>query len=140
LLSKDKNVDDIGLNHGDDNFMFNYAKDQDAQKDDLDRKYEYDDTKIKPKPMLITHKKNPNTRSHYGQDSHVRGRDPLGKNDFMTANKLMKNGRSYVNPLILDSLSKINIVRECTLYDDTIPDIDTDTFLNEDNIITNMDE
>jgi hypothetical protein len=84
----------------------------------------------------------PRTGIQYGQDDHVRGRDPLGFKSRFNAMKVSPLRRDEPKPpLTLEMMEKLNVLNsrtgKKTLTESAQPKEDSGTFLDENNILEN---
>jgi hypothetical protein len=148
-LQKGQNVDDKPLDFDDNNFIYQYGDEETMDHTVSDPSKQ---KKIDPSVKAIEPHPVPQLRSHYGQDSHIRGRDPLGMKDRSTTVgkqnwgfgeskdalnkfKLVKDGlkifKTKTSDIIYESLSGID-------NDEIIEPIldgNESGFLNENNLL-----
>jgi len=132
--------DSVGkkIDFGKTNFKFNWDDSTDKEKNITDDK-DYDKKYNKEK------REKPDTK--YGQDSHVRGRDPIGSKEFTNSyngnTRKVKNSTYRLNREYLNLLKTKNteLIKKSLLKEDEIKNLDNSeknndkNYLNEENIL-----
>jgi hypothetical protein len=125
------------IDFGTTNFKMDWEDSAGNKTDDKDYDKEYNKEQRDP------------SKSKFGQDSHARGRDPIGRQEFHTALKNKKR-KIKINPItnresinfMLNQIKTKELIKESLKNEDSKEEItgsDDKNYLNEDNLL-NLDE